>query len=164
MLRGIPQHLTVPVKCCDRNSHVCEHLQRDLCKHLSCTAATCAELPHLELCHILPDDVAWCSTDGPQWTRQHFGVLSLQLNCLSRIYVECGCPGTFVDLGPESLEMYRYKLIIIHKRVYISGAEGNCPFSSFLPFHLITTAQTILKLWQLQLRCSKHSFVNSNSS
>lgn len=67
----------------------------------------------------------------PQCTRQQFGGSQSELNCLSGNYVECRCPGTFVNLRPENLKMYQYKLIIISRRVNISGVEGNCPFSSF---------------------------------
>lgn len=54
-----------------------------------------------------------------------FGVLSLQPNSLSGIYVECRCTGTFVDLSPENFKMYQYGLVIICKKVHISGVEGN---------------------------------------
>lgn len=46
----------------------------------------------------------------------------------------------------KNLKMYQYKLIITYERVNISGVEGNCPFSSFLPSCLIRTAQRISKL------------------
>lgn len=119
------------MKCCDHNSRVCKPLWLGPLQASLLDRPTCAELPHLELPQIACNAVAWCCMGGPQCTRQQFGGSQSELNCLSGNYVECRCPGTFVNLSPENLKMYQYKLIIISRRVNISGVEGNCPFSSF---------------------------------